>query len=117
MPYRKDMLHLHVDLPKAHSSLLRQIRAGKIGLAAFSHQRRVSGFGSPACDCGWPWKTVKHVIFACPRFTRGWQELRRTAITTDFQVLTANPHAAAALAAWFLGLNILPRFCWALDHL
>ena len=61
---------LHSSLPKAHTSILTQIRTGKIGLAAFLHKCRVPGFSSPAHRCGWQQETAKHVILDCPRFSR-----------------------------------------------
>ena len=70
MPYKTATLRLHAGLPKPHSSLLTQIRTGKIGLAAFLHQCRVPGFESPACPCGWQWETAKHIILDCPRFAQ-----------------------------------------------
>ena len=53
MPYKKATLSLHANLPKPQSSLLTQIRTGKISLAGFLHTRRVPNFKSPACPCGW----------------------------------------------------------------
>ena len=116
MPHKKRALRLHSGLLKAQSSLLTQIRTGKIGLAAFLHKRRVPGFESPACVCGWQWETAKHVVLYCPRFTRERQALRQTT-TLDFRHLTTDPRAASALTAWFLHLNILPQFTWASDQL
>lgn len=70
MPYKAAILRLHADLPKPHSSLLTQIRTGKIGLAAFLHRCRVPGFESLACPCGWQWETAKHIVLGCPPASR-----------------------------------------------
>ena len=110
-------LRLHAGLPKAHTSILTQIRTGKIGLAALLHRCRVPGFDSPACPCGWQWETAKHVILQCRRFTRERLVLRQLTATTDFQRLTSDHRAAAALAPWFLRLDLLSQFSWARDHL
>ena len=40
----KAALPLHAGLPKARSSILAQIRTGKIRLAALLHRGRISGF-------------------------------------------------------------------------
>ena len=116
MPYKAAALRLHATLPKPHSSLLTQIRTEKIGLAAFLHQRRVPGFESPACPCGWQWETAKHVILNCPRFTRERWQLRQQVPSTDLQQLTSNPRAATAVTAWFLHLNLLAQFSWAREQ-
>ena len=116
MPHRK-ALRLHAGLPKAQTSVLTQIRTGKIGLAAFLHKRRVPGVLTPACSCGWQWETAKHIILDCHRFTNEWQLLRQTTRATDFQMLTNNPRTTATLTAWFIWLDILPQFSWALEQL
>ena len=117
MPYKAAALRLHSDLPKPHSSLLTQIRTGKIGLAAFLHQRLVPGFDSPACACGWQWKTAKHILLNCPHFTRERWQLRQQISSTDFQQLTSDPRAATAVTTWFLHLDLLPQFSWAREQL
>ena len=85
MPYKTAALRLHANLPKPHSSLLTQIRSGKIGLAAFLHKCRVPSFESPACPCGWQWETAKHIILDYPHFTQEWWQPRQKTLTTDFQ--------------------------------
>ena len=85
MLYKAAALRLHTDLPKPHSSLLTQICTEKIGLAAFLHQRRVPGFDSPVCPCGWQWETAKHVILNCPHFTQEHRQLRQQVSSSDFQ--------------------------------
>ena len=117
MPYKKAALRLHADLPKPHSSLLTQLRIGKISLAGFLHIRRVPGFESPACPCGWQQETAKHIMLDCPRFRREQRQLRQATSTTDFQQLTSNPRTAATVTTWFLRLNLLPQFSSARDQL
>ena len=52
-------------LQKHESSLLVQIRTGKIGLRAFLHSRRVPGVTSPGCECGAGRETALHLILEC----------------------------------------------------
>src|ERR1700735_2340765 len=56
-PPPKERLKLHDELQKAESSLLVQMRTGKIGLRAFLFERRVPDVMTPVCSCGdgrWP---------------------------------------------------------------
>ena len=107
MPYKKAALRLHAGLSKPHSSLLTQLRTGKIGLAGFLHTCRVPGFESLACPCGWQQETAKHVVLDCPRFHREQRQLRQAVPTTDFQQLTSNLGTAATVTTWFLQLDLL----------
>ena len=117
MPYKKATLHLHANLPKPQSSLLTQIRTGKIGLASFLHTCWVPSFESLACPYGWYQETARHIVLDCPRFHSEQRQLRQAVATTDFQQLTSNPQATAALTAWFLRLDLLPQFAWAWEQL
>ena len=54
MPYLAS-LRLHAGLPKAQSSILTQVRTGKIGLAAFLCKRRAPGFPTAGLQL---WSTV-----------------------------------------------------------
>ena len=65
MPYLAS-LQLHTGLLKAQSSILTQVRTGKIGLAAFLCKRWVPGFPTLACSCGAQWEIARHVVVACP---------------------------------------------------
>lgn len=62
-------------MPRAVSSLVIQLRTGKIGFRAFLCQRKVPGFDSPICqDCNaGEDMTVTHVLLKCSK----WAELRR----------------------------------------
>ena len=101
MPYRS-ALRLRAGLSKAQSSILTQVRTGKIGLAAFLCKRRVPDFPTPACSCGAQWETARHVVMDCPRLQRARCSLFVTASTTDYQVLISRPRPAAALTSWIL---------------
>ena len=116
MPYRP-ALRLHAGLSKAQSSILTQVRTGKIALAAFLCKRRVPGFPTPACSCGAPWETAKHVVLDCPRLLQVRRSLYLAAATTDYQALTSQPRPAAALTAWILRQGTLPQFSWAQEQL
>ena len=50
------------------TSLLVQLRTGKIGFNAFLHARKVPMVLSPRCPCGTGAgaMTVRHVLLACP---------------------------------------------------
>ena len=116
MPYLAS-LRLQAGLSKAQSSILTQVRTGKIGLAAFLCKRRVPGFPTPACSCGAQWETARHVVVACPRLLRARRSLHAAAATTDYQVMTSRPRPAAALTAWILRHGVLPQFSWAQEQL
>jgi hypothetical protein len=60
------------DWKKPESTLLTQLRTGKIGFKHFLSERRVPGVESPACDCIQGDMTVEHVLLKC----RKWQTER-----------------------------------------
>lgn len=68
------VLHLHDNLPKWISSLMVQMRTGKIGLKKFLYERNVSDIDDTECACGEGEETVSHVLAECSQFG----ELRRT---------------------------------------
>ena len=116
MPYRS-ALRLRAGLSKAQSSVLTQVRTGKIGLAAFLCKRRVPDFPTSACSCGAQWETAKHVVMNCPRLQRARRSLYAAASTTDYQVMASHPRPAAALTAWILRHGVLLPFSWAQEQL
>ena len=72
-PTRK-VLHIHDKLPKWVSSLMVQMRTGKIGLRKFLYERKVPNVEDARCGCRRGEETVRHVLTECPRF----KEMRRT---------------------------------------
>ncbi len=53
-------------LRKHESSLLVQIRTGRIGLRAFLFQRGVPDISNPLCSCGTEPETPDHLVLRCP---------------------------------------------------
>jgi hypothetical protein len=59
-------------LSKAMSSLLVQIRTGKIGLRAFLFERRVPEVTTPYCRCGLAKETFEHIVLECRETEDTW---------------------------------------------
>jgi hypothetical protein len=59
-------LRLHDGLHKAESSLLVQLRTGKIGLKHFLLQARVPEILTDTCECGQARETASHLAVFCP---------------------------------------------------
>ena len=110
-------LRLCDSLSKAQSSILTQVRTGKIRLVAFLCERWVPGFPTPACSCGVQWETAKYVVVDCPWLQRVRPSLYTAAATTDYQAMAARPCPAAAITAWILRHGVLPQFSWAQEQL
>ena len=70
----KNVLHLYDKSPKWVSSLMVQMRTGKIGLKKFLYERNVPGIEDTECACGEGEETVRHVLTECSQFA----EMRRT---------------------------------------
>ena len=66
---QRQVLGLHEGLRKPQSSLIIQLRIGKVGFRAFLYQRRVLGVDDPYCDCREE-MTVEHVLLRCARWSK-----------------------------------------------
>ena len=67
------VLGFHQEATKRLSSIIIQLRTGKIGLNAYLHSRKVPGIDSPNCTCGFRLQTIEHILLDC----RKYRELRR----------------------------------------
>ena len=64
-----DALKKHRDLLKHESSLLTQIRTGKVGLRAFLFEHKVPEVATPWCPCGEAPETAAHLVLDCRDLT------------------------------------------------
>ena len=109
-------LRKHTGLKKHESSVLVQMRTGKIGLRAFLYGRRVPDIESPLCRCGIGDETPLHLATACPGTERQRANLRRElgekAFTdrAGFDAATADGDTGRVIARWLLRLGRLKEF-------
>ena len=64
---------IHAKLKKPQSSLLVQMRTGKIGLRSFLYSRKI--VESEQCECGHTSQTVRHILMERRKFSRLRQEI------------------------------------------
>jgi hypothetical protein len=69
----KQILRLHRSQPKWKSSLIIQLRTGKIGLNQFLYHKKVPGVESTSCPCNEGPHTPQHLLLTC----RTHRDLRR----------------------------------------
>ena len=103
------MLLLHEGLHKAESSILTQIRTGKIGLADFLHGIGVPEVTSPACACDFGRETAQHVTVFCPRYqaTRNQLLLNNR---MNYRRLLTEKERVAKLSRWWMRNGRLEQF-------
>jgi Reverse transcriptase (RNA-dependent DNA polymerase)/Endonuclease-reverse transcriptase len=112
----KQALKRHIGLKKHESSLLTQIRTGKVGLRAFLFQRRVPNVATPLCRCGNGEETPAHIAVFCPELEEERRELRailapQALLTTrDFAGATGDPARASAMVKWLLATGRFPEY-------
>src|SRR5260370_29237467 len=111
-----DALKKHRHLLKHESSLLTQIRTGKVGLRAFLFERKVPDVATPRCLCGEAPETAAHLALDCRDLAQQSEELRRLmspkAMRTyrDFATATAKKKSARTLVRWLLSTGRFPEF-------
>ncbi len=66
-------LKIHTKLKKPQSSLLVQMRTGKIGLRSFLYSRKI--VEDERCECGHSLQTVRHILMECRKFNRLRQDI------------------------------------------
>jgi hypothetical protein len=111
-----DALKKHKDLRKHESSLLTQIRTGKVGLRAFLFERKVPEVATPRCPCGEAPETAAHLALDCRDLAQQREELRRLLSPKpwrtyrDFVSATAKKKSAQTLVRWLLSTGRFPEF-------
>src|SRR3954469_22266949 len=109
-------LKKHQHLRKHESSLLTQIRTGKVGLRAFLFERKVPEVATPRCPCGEAPETAAHLVLDCRQLDQQRDDLQQllqpTALRTyrDFAAATARGKSAGKLVRWLLSTGRFPEF-------
>lgn len=104
-PPSKKTINLHKSLEKAESWLATQIRSGKIGLIDFLYRQQVPSVASPACLCGAPRQTARHVLLLCNDHPN--RDLLRASGPLDYQFLTSTGRGLKAATTWLMGTGLL----------
>jgi hypothetical protein len=101
---------LHAGREKAHSSILIQLRTGKIGFNAFLYARRVPTVHSPQCACGLGAMTVRHVLLTCPQWTSLREEYIRPLRSTNLRTILNSAKGCNAVVRFILRSQLLEQF-------
>ena len=96
--------------PKAHCSLLTQLRTAKIGFNAFLYERQVPTVHSPRCACDLGAMDVRHILLTCPRWTEIREQELTTLNTTDLRKILGTTQGATAAIRFILRTKLLEQF-------
>jgi len=113
-PPSSKVLTLYQNLHKAESSLLVQLRTGKVGLKDFLHKIGVPDVTSAACACGHERETPEHVTIFCPLHQHAREQLRMNG-RLDFEALLTKVEGVKKVTRWWLRRRILEQFRLADD--
>jgi len=102
-------LRLHIGLHRALSSVLVQLRTGKIGLRDYLFS--IGRVESRECPCGWGRQTVKHILIECPihqriRLDTIWKGSR----VQDLKQILSTPKLAKEAARFVIWARLLGQF-------
>jgi exonuclease III len=104
---------LYKNLKRAEASLAIQIRSEHIGFRAYLHQRRVPGYETKACPCGYLSQNPEHMLLRCPQWSEGRGEWRAKARDRSYQALISNPGDLQRITRWILRQGFIKQFSLA----
>ena len=112
-PLSRKTLKLRTGLRKAESSLATHIRTERIGLNAYLSTRKVPGFDSPACRCGWAYQTAKHIIMHCSEWVVQRRRMLKEVDTQDYRKVVSTAKGLKAAARLLMETELLGQFSLA----
>jgi ribonuclease HI len=84
----KGPLEPHAEIPKALSSVVTQMRTGKIGLRSYLYSIKRADTG--ICQYGQDYQTVRHVVCECPLLRAKRQEIMGKHTLCDIRLVLNN---------------------------
>ncbi|KAM3081301.1 hypothetical protein ACMFMG_012242 [Clarireedia jacksonii] len=102
-------LEAHREASKSLSSIILQLRTGKIGLNAYLHSRKVPGIDSPNCSCGYRLQSIEHILL----YYRKYHQLRRDHFGPGYKTLgkvLSTPKLTLKAAKFMEATRLLGQF-------
>lgn len=109
----KETVIMRKNLHKAESTMATHIRTECIGLKAYLTDRKVPGYLSAACSCGFARQTAKHILMHCPLYAERRAEMLRAVGTQDYRTLTASAKGLKEASKFMIRTNLLEQFSLA----
>lgn len=106
----KKVMSRHEGLRKHESSVLTQLRTGKIGLNGFLYHRRVPEVDSPLCQCGEAIEDFGHMITECSNYSRPGGALVSVRTRSDAVYALTEKAPARAATLWLLSTGRLQHY-------
>jgi len=113
-PWNQKPIHIYSNLPKYEATALFLLRSEVIGLNSWLASINVPDI-APACHCGWPQQTVRHVLLFCPRYAEERAKIQHQAGSTDLNIILYQQKGIKAATKWITRSGLLPQFTTAVQ--
>ena len=115
----RSVLKLHKCLGRSLSTILTQMRTGKIGLRQYLYSRNVPNITDNRCGCRQASQTVAHVLLTCRKYSQLREEIwivedskgrKRRITTTNIRQILSTPILATKAANFLKATELLGQF-------